>query len=312
MEVEIDPLARVGTSNMGEGTHVGAFAIVSAGVSLGARVVIEPHATVAAGATIGDDCNIGIGAVIAENAHVGAASSIGHHSVVQANSEIEDGCKIDEYCNIGAPGPRASAPLHLGRRSRVRSHSVLYAGSRIGNDLETGHHVVVREHTQVGENLRVGNFSDIEGDCSIGDYCRFHGYVHVGKGSRIGNFVWLFSLTTLTNDPLPPSSLRSPVVVEDGAVVCVGVTAMPGARIGRGALISAGATVHGDVATGAVISGDEGAAIAHVSRLMHLESGTRHPWMRHFADAYPAAAQDRLRALLEEIESSRPAASKAK
>lgn len=193
----------------------------------------------------------------------------------------------------------------IGPGSTIRSFSVIYSGSRFGSRLETGHHVVIREQTNAGENLRIGNFSDIEGHCAIGDYCRFHGYAHVGRGSRIGHFVWLFSLTTATNDPLPPSSLAEPVVMEDGVVVCVGVTLMPGVRLGKGAFVTAGTLARGEIPPGAVVAGPECRIVSHVSQLMHLDSGTRHPWMRHFAEKYPPESHERLAGLLSEILATR-------
>jgi UDP-3-O-[3-hydroxymyristoyl] glucosamine N-acyltransferase len=240
-------------------------------------------------------------AIVHPGARIGKDVEIGPFTVVHANVEIGDQCVIHEHCVIGARGPQTTAPLVLGPRAIIRSHTVVYQNSTIGPRLETGHHVVIRERSQIGENLRVGNFSDIEGDCTIGDFARFHGYVHVGKGGRIGSFVWLFSLTTATNDPLPPSSLADPVHIDDGAVVCVGATLMPGCRIGKGAFVSAGAMASGDIPKGAVVSGPAGTVVNHVSRLMNLAGGLRHPWMRHYRSVYPEHAQERLDALLVEV-----------
>jgi UDP-3-O-[3-hydroxymyristoyl] glucosamine N-acyltransferase len=242
---------------------------------------------------------------VSTEAQIGSEVRIGPGSVVHADAIIGDGTVIGECCVLGHRGPGNGGPLLVGPGSTIRSHTVLYAASTFGPQLETGHHVVIRENTTAGENLRVGNFNDIEGDCTIGDFCRFHGYAHVGKGSRIGNFVWLFSLTTATNDPLPPSTLQDPVLIEDGAVVCVGVTIMPGTIIGKGAFISAGAVAKGRIPVGAVIAGMDGRVVNHVSRLMHLESGTRHPWMRHYERGFPPQVKPRLDQLLSEIMENR-------
>lgn len=240
-------------------------------------------------------------ASIATGARLGRNVIVGAHAVIHDGVEVGDGTVIQEHCSIGLRGAGGESPLVIGRDSLVRSHTIIYHGSELGERLETGHHVVIREQTRAGANLRVGNFSDIEGDCTIGDYCRFHGYVHVGKGSRIGHFVWLFSLTTATNDPLPPSHLSLPVVIEDGAVVCVGVTLLPGVVLGKGAFVSAGACAHGVVPPGGVVAGSDGRVVSHVSQLSHLVSGTRHPWMRHFRKGYPPAAVARLETLEKEI-----------
>jgi len=245
------------------------------------------------------DCRVSV------HASIGGELIIGPGSVIHDEVVLGDGSVIGECCVIGHRGPGGGGPLVIGSRSTIRSHSVLYAGSRFGAQLETGHHVVIRENTVAGENLRVGNFNDIEGHCTIGDFCRFHGYAHVGKGSRIGNFVWLFSLTTATNDPMPPSIQAEPVTVHDGAVVCVGVTIMPGAVIGKGAFVSAGAVAKGNIPPGAVVVGPDARVVNHVSRLMHLPSGTCHPWMRHFEKGFPPEARPRLQQLYTEIMENR-------
>lgn len=244
-------------------------------------------------------------AYVSHEATLGADVRIGAGSIVYGQVEIGADTTVGEYCVLGHCGPGDLAPLVVGQCSTIRSYSILYAASRFGAGLETGHHVVIRERTVAGANLRVGNFSDLEGDCSIGDFCRFHGYTHVGKGSRIGHFVWLFSLTTATNDPLPPSTLSEPVTIEDGAVVCVGVTMMPGTVIRRGALVSAGTLAQGTIPPGAVVEGPDCRVVSHVTSLVHFASGTRHPWMRHFHAGYPREAQERLRHLLEEVTSNR-------
>lgn len=238
-------------------------------------------------------------------ARIGRDVTIGDFTVVHERVELGDGCQVQEHCLLGVKGPATSEPVIIGAGATIRSHTVIYEHSNIGPRLETGHHVVIRERSQIGENLRVGNFSDIEGDCQIGDFARFHGYVHVGKGSRVGHFVWLFSLTTATNDPLPPSRAQVPVVIDDGAVVCVGATLLPGCKLGKGALVSAGGVASGDVPPGAVVVGPEGLVVNHVSRLVNLEAGLRHPWMRHYRDAFPAHAAARIDALLEDVMANR-------
>ena len=156
---------------------------------------------------------------IAPGARLGRDVTVGAGSVVHSGAVLGDRTRVMELCVIGAASPQGTPECRIGADAVIRSHAVVYAGAQLGPALETGHHVVIREGTLAGENLRLGNFSDIEGECTIGDFCRFHGYVHVGKGSEIGHFVWIYSLATLTNDPLPPSSERAPVRIGDGAVI---------------------------------------------------------------------------------------------
>ena len=50
---------------------------------------------------------------------------------------------------------RRARELVLGRGARLRSGTVLYDGSRIGDGFETGHHVVVREDCEIGDDVSV-------------------------------------------------------------------------------------------------------------------------------------------------------------
>lgn len=240
-------------------------------------------------------------AIIGPNVELPDSVTIGAYTRIHDGVRLGDGVVVGDFCLLGGGPEAGKSGLVVGSESVIRSHTVIYAGSSFGDVLETGHHVVIRENTQAGKNLRVGNFSDIEGDCSIGDYCRFHGYVHVGKGSRIGHFVWLYSLVTATNDPLPPSSLARPVIIGDGAVVCVGALLMPGVVIGAGAFISAGSKAEGKIPEGAVVSGDKGDVVSHVANLIEMESGLRHPWMRHLKDRYPDECHPRIHELMDMI-----------
>jgi len=245
--------------------------------------------------------------VVSEKARVGANVAIGHGTIVRDNVVIGDDVSIGSFCEIGHPagGDYAGQPLIIGRGSIIRSHTVVYEGSEFEGGIQTGHHTLVREGTRAGELLRLGSFCDVEGRCTFGDHVRCHGYVHVGTGSKIGSFVWLYSLVTLTNDPLPPSTIERPVTLEDGVVVAVGTTVMPGALMRRGSFAAAGCRVWGEVPEGAVVEGPDGSVVGHVSTLMDLETGTRHPWMRHFHVRYPDDTHERLAALGQDIARSR-------
>ena len=65
---------------------------------------------------------------------------------------IGDRPVIDPGVILGCrPGRATTRGLRLGDEVRLRSGTVLYEGSRIGDHFETGHHVVVREDNLIGE-----------------------------------------------------------------------------------------------------------------------------------------------------------------
>lgn len=238
-------------------------------------------------------------AALAGGARLGAGVRVGHFSVIHDNVEVGPGSVIGEHCVLGA-GPATERPLTVGSGAVIRSHGVLYQGASLGARFEAGHHVLVRAGSVAGEGVRLGSYSSLEGSLTVGDFVTIAGYSQVGPGAEIGDFAWIFSLCTLTNDPLPPSALFDPVTVGPGAVVCVGVTLLPGIEVGLGAFVAAGATVNVDVPPGRVFT-KEGEIAGPVTRLVNLEAGVAHPWPLHFTERFPPEAQERLGALRERI-----------
>ena len=80
-----------------------------------------------------------------------------------------------------------------------------------------------------------------------------------------------------------------------------GTTVLPGTIIRKGSYATAGSIVDGDIREGSIISGKDSSSAGHVSMLINMETMTRHPWMKHFYQKYPADAQDRIIKLYNEI-----------
>jgi acetyltransferase-like isoleucine patch superfamily enzyme len=238
---------------------------------------------------------------ISPNAYIGKNVQIGFGVRVFDSVEIGDNTIIADHCVIGVPVANNVGKTCIGPNSVIRSHAVVYQDVHVGPEFQTGHHVLIRDGVRAGVNFRLGSYSDLEGETVIGDYCRFHGYVQLARGTRVGDFVWLFSFTILAADPLPPSHLEKPTTIEDGVVVCVGCSVLPGTTLRRGAFICAGSCARGEVPPGGVVDGHDGRLIAHITQLGNRHLGIRHPWMNHFADAYPDAAQPRIRELHQAI-----------
>ena len=84
----------------------------------------------------------GININISPLAKMGLDVRIGDHTSVYPNTEIGDHSTIANQCEIGEPlAPYYSdpayknPPLRIGAKALVRSHSILYAGSEIGECL---------------------------------------------------------------------------------------------------------------------------------------------------------------------------------
>lgn len=229
-------------------------------------------------------------ALVSPGAVIGEGVSIGPFSVVMDDVTLGDGTTVQSHCVLGErAGSWAGERLVIGERSIIRSHSVLYAGSILGQGLVTGHNSMIREGTRSGANLQVGSLSDIQGDCSFGDFVRLHSNVHVGKGSVIGDFVWLFPYVVLTNDPHPPSHVFKGCSVEDWAVIATGSVLLPGVSVGKDALVGAMSLVRRDVPEGAVVAGVPARVLGDAADIRRQDGSGEpaYPWRAHFARGYP-------------------------
>lgn len=229
-------------------------------------------------------------AIVDPSAEIADDVEIGAFSIIHPNVVLTRGCKIGAYCELGIKSTLGDgSPLIIGEASTIRSHSVFYESSFFGENLVTGHRVTVRENTVAGRNLQIGTLGDIQGDCVIGDYVRFHSNVHVGKMSKIGDFVWIFPYVVLTNDPHPPSDILKGVTVEDYAVIATMSVIMPGVRVGEGSLIAAHACLKDDAESDMLYMGSPAVKTCRASRI-RLQDGTRrpaYPWVTHFTRGYP-------------------------
>lgn len=233
---------------------------------------IHPTAIVNQGAVVGPNVEIGPFVIIHENVEIGRDSSVG------------------AYCELGISTPLSDgSPLVIRENSTIRSRSTFYEGSSFGSRLITGHGITVREGVSAGENLQIGTLGDIQGTCTIGNYVRFHSNVHIGKHSKIEDFVWIFPFVVLTNDPHPPSDVQLGVIIKRFASIATMSTILPGVEVGEGALVGACSNVGKNVGEHRVVAGNPAEDRGPTERI-RLRDGTRrpaYPWTRHFSRGYP-------------------------
>lgn len=188
--------------------------------------------------------------------HSGAA-------VIYPNVFLGDDAVLGPFVLLGEPpagaGP-GDLPTRIGRRAILRSHTVIYAGNTIGDDFQTGHGVLIREENRIGHGVSVGSGSVIEHHVTIGDGVRLHSNVFVPEYTVLEAGCWIGPNVVFTNAKYPRSpgakaALRG-AHVEPEAKIGANATLLPGVRIGRGALVGAGAVVTKDVPPGMVVAGN--------------------------------------------------------
>ena len=111
---------------------------------------------------------------------------------------------------------------------------------------------------EIGDNCFIGPFVEIQEDVKIGENCRIQSHTFICSKVRIGKNVFVGHGVVFINDRYPVR--RDPkdweeTIVEDGAVIGSNATILP-CRIGKNALVGAGAVVTRDVPPNAIVAGN--------------------------------------------------------
>ena len=194
--------------------------------------------------------------------------------IFHPNVHITENFRAEEYVIIGVP-PRGSAPgdleTRIGPNAFMRSHTIIYAGNRIGANFQTGHSVMIRELNEIGDDVSVGTHSIIEHHVKIGNGVRIHSNVFIPEYSILEDNAWVGPHAVFTNALYPlgrdvKANLEGPHLMS-GAKIGANATLLPGVRIGRNALVGAGTVVVRDVPDGKVVVGNPARVVKDISHL---------------------------------------------
>ena len=250
---------------------------------VGSNCIIDSTAEIKPGVIIGNnvriekDCYIDYGCIIRDNVYIKEGTYVGAR------------CILGEYL-ADFFGERVNKvhSLTIGAKSLIRSETIIYGDTTIGENFQTGHRVTILEGSEIGKNVRIGTLSDIQGECSIGNYVNLHSNVHIGQKSIIKDYVWIFPYVILTNDPTPPSEILTGVTVESFAIIATSAVILPGIKINEDALVGAGSVVNRDVDKETVVVGNPAKAICSVRKIKNKFTGEQvYPWRYSFKRGMP-------------------------
>jgi acetyltransferase-like isoleucine patch superfamily enzyme len=167
-----------------------------------------------------------------------------------------------------------AADFHLGRDAVLRSGTVLYAGSHIGARFQTGHHVVVREECQIGDDVSIWSNTVVDYGCRLGNRVKIHSNCYIAQYTEILDDAFLAPGVTVANDLYPgqaaSAELMSGPQIGARAQIGVNVTLLPFVRIGDGCLVGAGSVVTHDLPPGTVAFGNPARVRGRVEDLLEI------------------------------------------
>lgn len=185
-----------------------------------------------------------------------AATAIIHPGVRLGRNVV-----VEDFCVIGARfAGYAGEETVIGDDAVIRSHTVIYAGNRIGSGFQTGNKANIRELNTIGDNVSIGTLSIVEHHVTIEDGVRIHSQAFVPEYTILKAGCWIGPGAVLTNArfPLHPSAKKDlrGATIERGAKIGAGCTLLPGVTIGERALVGAGSVVAADVPAGTIAFGN--------------------------------------------------------
>jgi len=151
-------------TEIGEGTVVSTGAIVFAGTTIGARVIVGDQACIRERVTLGDDVVVGRGSLVENDTSVGAMTKIQAEAYITAYSTLEEQvfiapCVVTTNDNFMGRTERRHELMRgptIRRGARIGGGAILCPGIEIGEEAFVGAGAVVTKDVPAG-TVVVGN-----------------------------------------------------------------------------------------------------------------------------------------------------------
>jgi len=145
-----------------------------------------------------------------------------------------------------------SETAKVGKGSVVFHGTVLGDDVKIGTNCTIGYYTLIQQDAVIKSNTKIGAFCHIGKGVKIGSYVEICQYADISEGSIIEDYAYIGAGVTFANiKRIAHHRDFEPEVVgahvEKGARIAPKALVLPGVRIGKEALVGAGAVVAKDV-----------------------------------------------------------------
>ena len=195
-------------------------------------------------------------------------------AIIHPGVKLGKDCIVEDFVIIGAP-PKGSVPGEIetviGDNATIRSHTVIYAGNRVGNNFQTGNKANIRELNEIGDDVSIGTLSVIEHHVKIGNGVRIHSQAFIPEYCVLEEGCWIGPNVVMTNAKYPKSpnakAELAGVHIMKNAIIGANSTLLPAVTIGEYALVGAGSVVTKDISLKEIVVGNPAKMIKNINSL---------------------------------------------
>ena len=168
------------------------------GTTIHPTAIVDRHAEIGAGVTIGPFCTVG------PNVAIGDGSNLVSHVVVDGHTTIGEGVTLFPFCTVGLQPQDFKykgepTRCEIGARTHIREHCSIHRGTvtgrgitsigtdclimavaHVAHDCALGNSVIVANNAVMGGHVSIGDHAVIGGAAAI------HQFVRVGRAAMIG------------------------------------------------------------------------------------------------------------------------------
>ncbi len=190
----IDPLASIApTAKIGENVYIGPFAVIGEHVEIGNNTQIYSHVCIGDGAKVGDNCTLYFSANVYHDCKIGNRVTL-HAGVVIGADGFGFAPTPHGYDKIPQIGiVIIEDDVEIGANTCIdratMGATIIHKGVKLDNLIQIAHNDEIGSHTVMA--AQVG----IAGSAKIGEWCMFGGQVGVGGHIHVGNHVELGAQT---------------------------------------------------------------------------------------------------------------------
>ena len=182
---------------------------VGVGTEVSDRARIHPSARIGRDVRIESGASIGRNVIVGDGAYVASNVSLAEGSALGLSAMVRDGARV-------GPG------------SVVGDRATVFEGARVGADC------IVGAGAQLGRDVKLGD------DSRVGEYCVLASDVSTGREAMVGTGPWT---RPGPSGRAPTAADHVPVLIDGETRLGDRVSVAPGAYVGRGCDLRAGASV---------------------------------------------------------------------